>query len=139
MVKYIEEKLSEVIAKKLKNSIKTTIPNNDRPQTNVSCSVLFFITGVHERLGHLCDLHESDSSLVNSIFSFLNDSNINSIRRLGKRKYKSPDTNSSTKLWQTQFLVTFEKVSGWVSYASIRPTIVSIRLSCIPGKVSHFR
>lgn len=113
--KSLEEKLPEVIAKSFKDSINTTVSNNDRPQSNVSSSVQFIITGVPEAIGPLSDLHESDSSHVNSIISFLNEKsegNIKSIRRLGKRKNET-DTNSSTKVWRRPLLVTCENDRGW--------------------------
>ena len=87
-----------VIANSLKDSIKTTVSKNDRPQSYVSSSVQFVITGVPEVVGPLSDLHESDSSHVNSVNSFLNEKsegNIKSIRRHVKKKNESTDTNTS--------------------------------------------
>ena len=113
--KSLEEKQPEVIAKSFKDSNNTNASNKDRPQSNVSSSVQFIITGVPEATGPLSDLHESDISHVNSIMSFLNEKsegNIKSIRRLGKRK-KETDTNSSTKVWRRPLLVTCENDRGW--------------------------
>ena len=46
-----EDKLPEVFAKSFKDSIKTTVSNNDRPQSNVSSFVQFIITAVPEATG----------------------------------------------------------------------------------------
>ena len=110
-----EESLPEVMAKSFKDSFNTTVSNNDRPQNNVSPNDQFIITGVPGAIGPLSDLHESDSSRVNNIISFLNEKsegNIKSIRPLGKRKNKT-DTKLSSKLWQRPLLVTCENDSGW--------------------------
>ena len=139
--KSLEEKLPEVIAKSFKDSIDTNVSNN-RPQSNVSSSVQFIITGVPEATGPLSDLHESDSSHVNSIISFLNEKsegNIKSIRRLGKGKNEA-DTNSSTEVWRRPLLVTCENDRGLV-YGKMLPKELqtpTIRLSCLFEKVYHF-